>query len=131
MEVNLLLLGNLQSCPEMQQVPRPTIFRKVARVFDKGVPRFRQLTIYKERRFASHVSCAALSGPIHREHSGRRPVCGHSARPRHLQSRIVPAAGHAVGPGRKTEEQDRRDIEPVRWTKLLFYAQGEVTESRA
>jgi hypothetical protein len=71
MEVNLLLLGDLQSCSEVQQVPRPIIFRKVAGVFDKGIPRLRQLTIYKERRFASHISRAALSGPTHREHPGR------------------------------------------------------------
>jgi hypothetical protein len=45
MKVNLLLLSDLQSCPEVQQVPRPTIFRKVARVLDKRIPGFRQLPI--------------------------------------------------------------------------------------
>ncbi len=48
MEVNLLLPGDVQNCPRVQQVSGASVFRKVARVFDKGVARFGQLTIYKE-----------------------------------------------------------------------------------
>src|ERR1035441_4585271 len=131
MEVNLLLLGDLQSCPEVQQVPRPAEFRKITRVLDKRIPGFRQLPIYQERRLAGHISRAALGRPIHREHSGRRPVGSESARQGHLQSGIVPAAGYRVGAGWKTEEQNHGYIE-FTWcgAKLFFYSEGKVAKSR-
>jgi len=85
----------------------------------------------KDRGLAGQISRVVLSGPIQREHSGRRPFGGQSARPGHLQPRIVPAAGHRIGAGRQTEEQCRGNIEPTwRGAKLFLYSDGQVAESR-
>jgi hypothetical protein len=41
MEIDLLAVRNFKCCPEMQHMPRASNFRKVTRVLDKCIPRFR------------------------------------------------------------------------------------------